>query len=254
MARRIPKCATASPNFRTTPAGGRLTHETASATLAHNLLRKNIDNIAVTEPFTVNGHVTGFCHDFNVVYQVDIPRTAILVRKSLNFMPLKIERDLIVLNIDFKGLNVLFMRLYCPANDNLTDYIIKIESAVQRFWYQKIIVNGVFNAKSTAWGPRVTDYRGEEILEFIYRQDLPLINFPDSPPIFDSSREISWIDLTFTMNFDRKEIADRTVNSDEMCSDLKLITYNWHIERFKKKIGEKKGSRAIKNIEFQEKS
>ncbi|GBO02663.1 hypothetical protein AVEN_269483-1 [Araneus ventricosus] len=92
---------------------------------------------------------------------------------------------------------------------------------------KKIVILGDFNAKSSIWGPRNTDKRGNIVHDLINQFDLVVINDRDYLPSFIGPCGISWIDIMMVKNIgvDRItewKIPDRITLSDHQIMEFKM--------------------------------
>ncbi|GBL98880.1 Retrovirus-related Pol polyprotein from type-1 retrotransposable element R1, partial [Araneus ventricosus] len=95
-----------------------------------------------------------------------------------------------------------------------------------------IVILGDINAKSSIWGPRNTDKRGNIVHDLINQFGLLVINDRDSLPSFNSPCGISWIDIMMVKNigFDRItewKISDRITLSNHQIMEFKIEKENF---------------------------
>ncbi|GBM81983.1 hypothetical protein AVEN_15546-1 [Araneus ventricosus] len=138
----------------------------------------------LTEPYAYKGHVTNVPTGLNGVY-LGLP---FFLKKEVNFIPILISRDIIVVNTVFNDENYLLICVYCSPSEELEENLTIIERILEKFRYYKTIINGDFNAKSPTWGQGNLDGRGRKLPELIYRMEMDIVNTMDSPPTFDSDR------------------------------------------------------------------
>ncbi|GBM65620.1 hypothetical protein AVEN_164726-1 [Araneus ventricosus] len=99
-----------------------------------------------------------------------------------------------------------------------------------------IVILGDFNAKSSIWGSRNTDKRGNIVHDLINQFDLVVINDRDSLPSFNGPCGISWIDIMMVKNIgvDRItewKISDRITLSDHQIMEFKIKKENFSNKR-----------------------
>ncbi|GBM01867.1 hypothetical protein AVEN_218985-1 [Araneus ventricosus] len=82
---------------------------------------------------------------------------------------------------------------------------------------------GDFNAKSNVWSPKETDRRGEEVLSFISKWNITVVNDPNSIPTYNCTKGESWIDLTLTRNITDRHIREWKVHDQETLRDHRLL-------------------------------
>lgn len=207
--------------------------KTANILLNNDISSRGLDIIFIYEPYYSDHGIAFFDRKFKSIFYPQSPRTAIIIANSaINFTVLDLRRDLIVLNLDFKGVNYLFINSYIPPSKNISNQLSIIEPWFIKYSNKKIIVLGNFNTKHPIWGGHRTDSRGETLLDFINYHDFNILNEASSPPTFDSTIGQSWIDLAFSKNFD-DNVLNFKVHDDISLSDHRLITFNLVYRRVK---------------------
>ncbi|GBL74565.1 hypothetical protein AVEN_176507-1 [Araneus ventricosus] len=197
----------------------------ASDLLENDILKRNYDLVCINEPYfyqnTIGGCPKGY---LQIAFNLE-PRVAIIIKSTLNFIKIEVERDMAVLSVIWNDMEYIIVNIYCSPSENLDSQILKLETICNRFPNHRIIIMGDFNAKSSAWSPRPTDERGKSVLEFVNKMDLFIENTGDSLATYSSEKGESWIDLTITKNIEGNLVDNWCVHSEITGSDHRLITF-----------------------------
>lgn len=170
--------------------------KSANILLDRDILTRGLDVVFLNEPYYSKLGIVYFNKNYNIIFYPDKPRSGIIIANSaIKFTTLRVERDLIVLNLEFGNDNFIVINLYVPPSVNIEDYLVTVESLMIKYLRRKIIFVGDLIAKHALWGRQRSDSRGEVLLEFINKYDLTILNESSSPPTFDSVPGKSWIDL-----------------------------------------------------------
>lgn len=113
---------------------------------------------------------------------------------------------------------------YCSPNVPIEDLgllLDRIEDEMQRRPEGKIIL-GDLNSKSTIWGERTTDKRGEVLVDWIAKNDLVVLNH-ESFPTFQRGARTSYIDVTLATARVAAQVTNRAVREKESLSDHRHI-------------------------------
>ncbi|GBN18213.1 hypothetical protein AVEN_271361-1 [Araneus ventricosus] len=114
------------------------------------------------------------------------PITVFLMSNSeIKVFPLNILKKLVGIEIELSGEKFLMISLYCPPSEELGENINEISTLLLRFSEEMTVILGGFNSKSSIWGPRNVDKRGNIVHELINQFDLVVINDSDSLPSFN---------------------------------------------------------------------
>ncbi len=196
----------------------------------YNLCFYDVGNILVHVWYSP----AGFPLSYEVIYlncddSNQIPKSAILVKKS-QLLALNISsfssNCVAICSISFVQKKVLFISAYCSPNCDMTDILKNIQTAIDKIKPNYYLIAMDSNAHSNVWYDRRNDERGHEILEFIAKNDLILLNNNEEEPTFDSSRGQSSIDLTLiNINF-ANFVHNRQLLPVDSQSDHKYITFS----------------------------
>ncbi|GBM74402.1 hypothetical protein AVEN_203864-1 [Araneus ventricosus] len=117
----------------------------------------------------------------------------------------------------------IIITIYCSPFVDITEKIHILNTVLNSNDNDRTIIIGDFNAKSNVRSLKETDRRGEEVLNFISRWNITVVNDPNSIPTYSCTKHESWIDLTLTRNIDDRHIRERKVLDQETLSDHRLI-------------------------------
>ncbi|GBM38873.1 Retrovirus-related Pol polyprotein from type-1 retrotransposable element R1 [Araneus ventricosus] len=125
--------------------------------------------------------------------------------------------------------------VYCPPSEELGDNINEISTLLLRFSQENIVILGAFNAKSSIWGPRNADKRGNIVHDLINQFDLVVINDRDSLPSFNGPCGISWIDILTVKNIGVDRITEWKISDRIKLSDHQIMEFKIEKENFSNK-------------------
>ncbi|GBM57503.1 hypothetical protein AVEN_137936-1 [Araneus ventricosus] len=165
---------------------------------------------------------------------------------DIKVFPLKILKKLVAIEIELSGEKFLMISVYCPPSEELGDNINEISALLLCFSQEKIVILGDFNAKSSIWGPRNTDKRGNIVHDLINQFDLVVINDRDSLLSFNGPCGISWIDIMMVKNIGVDRITEWEISDRITLSDHQIMEFKIEKENFSNKRGACKWS--IENI------
>ncbi|GBO13378.1 hypothetical protein AVEN_224433-1 [Araneus ventricosus] len=94
-------------------------------------------------------------------------------------------KKLVAKEIELSGEKFPMISVYCSPSEELGENINEISTLLLSFSQEKIVILGDFNAKSSIWGPRNTDKRGNIVHDLINQFDLVVVNDSDSLPSFN---------------------------------------------------------------------
>ena len=120
--------------------------------------------------------------------------------------------------------------IYSPPSDSSPSLKLQVLlSNLSSNELSNLIMCGDFNSHSSTWATLSnTDSKGEELEEIFLQNNLCVVNEPDSPPTFISSRGRSWIDLTVCGGNVVDKISSWNVLGEETLSFHQMITFNFH--------------------------
>lgn len=201
----------------------------ASLQLDADLACNPIDICVINEPYAPERDILHFSNRLKILaYKDDMPKVAVIINNlNIKYFLLFCTQSIVSANIIYKGFDIVITGIYCSPSGDISSELNSLEFVHRKFGHKPHIILGDFNAKSPLWGNRPLDNRGSEVIDFVDRNDLMILNEPDSIPTFDSSRGQSWIDLcitndrTFRYNF---RVDDRITNSDHNIIELTVYT------------------------------
>ena len=83
-------------------------------------------------------------------------------------------------------LELIIINVYCQYSLPLEGFLEKIERALNGLQTKKGLIVMDANARSELWYNKTTDEKGVLLEEFIYKQNLSILNKPNNPPTYVS--------------------------------------------------------------------
>lgn len=199
--------------------------------LAEDILNLELDIISINEPYTYSGKVVGIPNKYIVISDenaLNAPRAAIILKDNLLISTKTKSRDIVTVQLEIEEEYLEVTSVYCPPSQDLSINLAELELDLQLAGSRKKIILGDFNAKSSTWGQRNLDVRGEELMEFCGVHDLLIINDPHSIPTYSSTIGESWIDLTLLKNIDQTFISNWDIIDAISGSDHNLMVFEYN--------------------------
>lgn len=209
--------------------------------------------------------------DYNYFYKDEartVARAMIVTSKAwaLNSEAIKVEhltnRDQVVVSAKLKlkggGIcKVLLVSKYFPAGSHkgMIDKILCETVKAARTGGFEILVGCDANSHNIAYGSRMTDPRGETLVDFLDRENLSILNIGAEPTYFKPNTQYSSIiDITFaTQLMYNKCLVWRVVTKDKFMSDHRAIAMSFNTEtqpaepiQFKKRTNWAKFTKVMK--------
>lgn len=211
----------------------------ASLQLDADLALGHIDICVVNEPYAPEGVLLHFSSRLRILsFKDDMPKAAIIINNyDIKYFILFCSQSVVSVNILYKSFDFVITGVYCSPSGDISTELSTLEYIHRTHGHKPHIILGDFNAKSPLWGNRPLDDRGTEVIEFMERNELILLNSPNSIPTFDCSRGQSWIDLCFTSDRDFSyefNVDDRITNSDHNIVEIKVSTEKEYLGQTKK--------------------
>ena len=126
------------------------------------------------------------------------------------------------------GNNIFVSSIYSPPSDPSPLPRLKcLFENMSSSDLSKLIICADLNAHSDLWSNASrTDLKGEEVEGVLFQYNMLVMNNPDSPPTFESSRGRSWIDLTICGHQVFDNLTNWRVNEEETLSLHKMIEFD----------------------------
>lgn len=131
--------------------------------------------------------------------------------------------DSIFANIQTKEHSLTLGSTYIPPSHDLQTSLSSW-SKDKNLHNSNLLLLGDFNAHSTLWGYDSEDARGEVIQDLLSFQDLIVLNNPNSPPTFETSRAKGWPDLSLCSPTLHDIVTSWEVLEETSLSDHKYIS------------------------------
>lgn len=211
-----------------------------------------IDIICIQEPYTFNNNAINNNTNYKMLFKSKgtRPKTAIAIKKHLNYLiddELSDENHLIIL-LD----NIVIVNSYLNLKDKISSAspllsltttidrdidkdLIQLNKVIDKFKDRFIIITTDSNSRHTLWGDKISNNRGNDLLEFILQNKLNIINI-ENPNITFTKQVIeqnsnsfsirtSAIDLTLTNHLNNYQVKDWSIEDDVIDTDHKLIKF-----------------------------
>jgi ribonuclease HI len=157
-----------------------------------------------------------------------------LIRKGIKFFSYNefCDSDNTVINIELKEergnvLKLILCSCYMPFDSQESPPGILLEKLVDfcKSQAKHVLIGADANSHHVNWGSSDTNVRGESLMDFIYRNDLELLNFGNEPTFITSNRR-EVLDITFTTSYMINKINSWHVSDDISLSDHRYIKFN----------------------------
>ena len=126
-----------------------------------------------------------------------------------------------------KGFGIYFYSVYAPPSSSLEEFKALLDRLLDDARERRpLVIAGDFNAWATEWGSRVTNQRGEVLLDSFARADVCLCNTGNSPTFAKNGRK-SIVDLTFVCESLARRITSWEVSDCYTHSDHQAIVYEF---------------------------
>lgn len=187
------------------------------------------DIICMQEPYSNNGKIIGLpISSTTITGSNDNPKAAInILNRSIETTKLTQFCDSHCVCVEIRSSVGTFylVSVYCQFSDPIELHLSKLEKITRNLRGKNIIIAGDFNARSTTWFDRQTNQSGQEVEDFIERQQLYLANEPNQPCTFNLHGE-SNIDLTLATGGILNLIKNWSVYPDWTTSDHRAIVFD----------------------------
>ncbi|GBN28236.1 Putative protein in type-1 retrotransposable element R1DM [Araneus ventricosus] len=136
------------------------------------------------------------------------------------------ERTIVAIEVDTVNETFILISVYCLPSANFETDLAALQTVILNNIHKKVLIFGDFNAKSPIWGKRASDTRGQKLTDFIYNNDLYVINKPDSLPTFNGPQGVSWIDLALSLNIHPDRIQNWSITDRLTLSDHNIMEFS----------------------------
>lgn len=162
----------------------------ASLQLDADLACCGTDICIVNEPYSLDNKIIYFADRLRILaYKTDMPKAAIIINNSnINYFLLFCSQSIVSINIIYLNFDIVITGIYCSPSGDIDIDLNNLEMIHRKYGNKPHIILGDFNAKSPLWGKRSLDQRGIEVIHFMNRNDIYILNDPNSIPTFDCSR------------------------------------------------------------------
>lgn len=187
--------------------------------------QENANEISlIQEPYLLNNKLIGFPIKHRIFAAPAGAKVATVIHDTnVEALPIRVRQTLIAVGVTWRKQKMLIINCYAPPRDDINDTIQEIEEVLETTSYERIVVLGDFNAKSTVWGGNKTDDRGKTLSEFIISKNWYIQNECTSLPTFQTVNGRSWIDVTIISPNLIREVQEWTVLDHPTASDHRYI-------------------------------
>lgn len=197
----------------------------ASAHLEQAILELTPHIILIQEPYLINNMLVTTAPGFSSLGADHHAKVAILYKQTTyDVFPIHIGECFIIIKLQNHTTTLIIINVYSPPNCRTS--LSAIQPFIKKLKSCQILMAGDFNARHSLWGDRLTDQKGEDLVDFILINDFDIINPDDSPPTFESTRGKTSIDLTLSSHNLTEFVSNWEVKSEENGSDHRFIAYN----------------------------
>jgi hypothetical protein len=191
----------------------------------------NVDILCVQEPYTHKGKVRGYTTPGLRVIEPKRENSSVaaVVRDSkmdvFQNSSLKTEH-LQYFQVTTESESLYIVNVYCQYSMPISSMLNNLKLVLNKISGNQIIIMMDANAKSEWWFSKESDDREREVEEFIAAHRLRVVNEPNNPPTFMTTRRESNIDITLTSENLTRSVKDWKVDVACTTSDHNLILFN----------------------------
>ncbi|XP_052754178.1 uncharacterized protein LOC128201404 [Galleria mellonella] len=211
--------------------------QTATASL-RRVLENNTQTISlIQEPWIRKNRICGLGNSGGKLLldtSVSKPRTCILVPKHVPTLLINefCSRNLTVVRLTRTEQHlpdIVLASAYLPSDEDIPTPELNLLVEFCEREKLDLVIAADSNAHHTLWGNGKCNNRGEEMLHFIFSNNLTLIN-KGSEPTFINARSQTIIDLTLTTVGISESVCDWHVSNEISCSDHRWIRFSINME------------------------
>ncbi|XP_055840222.1 uncharacterized protein LOC129907842 [Episyrphus balteatus] len=209
----------------------------ASAVLSHRFNKEHLDIAFIQEPYIVKDQIKGLSGE--LIYDSSSegrPRACIMINKSIITIPIPqyTNKDMVAAIIQLQTSEGRSEAVICSAylaGDSADLSFTPLQDLIDYCGRtgRQIIISCDANAHHTVWGSSNINKRGEYLLEFIFKNNLEILNYGNSPTFMNRIRE-EVLDLTLSTSFIGNAIQNWHVSTETSMSDHRQICFDKCIE------------------------
>jgi sarcosine oxidase/L-pipecolate oxidase len=205
------------------------TNVCATDTLQQYMKEADIDIALIQEPYLdSNSQVSLFPKNFQIIQSINVPKAAIVSKPKNNIKIMILENytnDWIGWAIiTFNNKDIYLCSVYMPPSQPISEIIDKLNSDLIEIKPENLVISGDTNAKNSLWFSSKNDKRGDDLIEFIVKNNLLVLN-NSKTPTFVSPFGQSIIDITLTNSQTFDKIKNWKIEEKETNSDHSYIRY-----------------------------
>lgn len=191
-----------------------------------------ISVLLVQEPYTHANRIKGFGLQYTTVTGPgqNRPQSGIIFSPNLSIqaLPQYGNSHFTTCQISMKNDSIYLVSAYFQFGHGIVPYIEKLRSIVVALSGRKILIAVDANARSALWHNDETNERGMALEDLLLDQNLFVLNQANQPPTHQAGGNI---DVTLVSASLLAQMGSWRVNTDESCSDHRLITFDLSLER-----------------------
>jgi hypothetical protein len=200
----------------------------ATESLVEHYKNNQIDILLLQEPYTINSRIALFPIKAEVFSHHYKPKSAIIYTRMNDIKGMFLEKftnELIVwpvFSIDNEDIHLC--SAYMPPSKPIEEVLDQINATINEIKPKNLIISYDTNAKSNVWFSKFNNKRGYDMLEFILKNDLTIMNNSSDPTFFTINGQ-SHIDLTLT-NINSNKVNNWKLLDIETNSDHCYISFD----------------------------
>lgn len=207
----------------------------AAATELEILMQElSLDILCIQEPYNFMNKVRGYNSKNLKIIQPEgkTPWVAAVIKYikcNILVFP-SMSEHILFFKVYTSACDFYIVNLYCQYSLQIDNFLQLLDNILNKIRGEKFIIVLDSNSKSELWFSNETDDRGRVLLDFIFENDLIILNEQNNPSTFMTPYSQSNIDITLVSSNFSNSVKNWKVNLDCTTSDHNLITFNIMID------------------------
>lgn len=202
-----------------------------AAEMAKNIKDLNIDILCIQEPYAYKNDIRGYPTSEMTSFKTTVDNAWVaVVVKNENLEIFHIAHldtaHMMCFQVISNAEEFYIINAYCQFSLPLDQILKSIDEIISKLNINKLVITMDANAKSDMWHSGETDDKGREVEDFIFTNNLYILNKPNNPPTFSTGYAESNIDITLASENMLKFIKDWRVIEHSTTSDHNLIIFD----------------------------
>ena len=143
----------------------------------------------------------------------------VVTNNQIDTLLIKQLSDIVVMELIFGNVKIILASMDMDRNQQLDDYLLKIEAIIQHAKGAGILLAMDSNSRYNTWNVTRTNTRGRIPEEFLTSKQLHILNEESDSSTFRSIRGSSNIDLTLVSNQLLRAVDEWEIWDQESCSE-----------------------------------